>query len=362
MPSFKGQLTHAADRRRRRLRRQGDRRQPDRLTLSRRDFPRDVAVVATDLDRTLDLARTACCGRARWRRSRGARRPGLDVIVVTGRMVQSVRRFLEPARARRAGRLLPGRRRRRPGRASGSATSRSRSTLAREAIEAVEAAGFQLNVLRRRRAVRRRGDAGGARATPASSTSRSTRSATCSLARREPPTKLVASATRRRSTSSRRELKRALRRPALHLEVAAVLPRVRAPGVTKGAGLEFLAERLGFTRRADGRVRRRRERRRAARLGRLRRRGRERARRACKAVADWVCPPAQEEGVASVLEALLDSSGVIDLRAARTDPDGFRRRARAQGRGRGRSTSCSPPTRAGASCSRRSTSCARARS
>ena len=69
-----------------------------------------------------------------------------------------------------------------------------------------------------------------------------------------------------------------LRRPPLHLQVAAVLPRVREPEVTKALGLDFLAERLGFSRERDGRVRRRRERRRAARLGRLRRRRRERRR------------------------------------------------------------------------------------
>ena len=47
-----------------------------------------------------------------------------------------------------------------------------------------------------------------------------------------------------------------------------------AEGVSKASGLAFLAERLGFSPRADARLRRRRERRRAARVGRLRRRGR----------------------------------------------------------------------------------------
>ena len=49
------------------------------------------------------------------------------------------------------------------------------------------------------------------------------------------------------------------------------------PDVSKGAGLQFVADRIGFDAGADGRVRRRRERPRAARLGRLRRRRRERA-------------------------------------------------------------------------------------
>jgi hypothetical protein len=79
-----------------------------------------------------------------------------------------------------------------------------------------------------------------------------------------------------------------------------------APGVTKAAGLDFLAERMGFTREqtiafGDGEndvelvawagygvaV--------------------ENAHERVKAVARWVCPPAAEEGVAQVLEALLDS-------------------------------------------------------
>ena len=68
----------------------------------------------------------------------------------------------------------------------------------------------------------------------------------------------VARASRRRSSSSDRRPDvldvldahaGAFRRPALHLEVAAVLPRVRvAASVTKAAGLDFLAEHLGFAR------------------------------------------------------------------------------------------------------------------
>jgi hypothetical protein len=81
-----------------------------------------------------------------------------------------------------------------------------------------------------------------------------------------------------------------------------------AEGVSKGSGLDFLAERLGFSKgrticfgdgendldlmewggfgvavaNADERL---------------------------KALAGWVCPPVAEEGVAQVLEALLDSRG-----------------------------------------------------
>jgi hydroxymethylpyrimidine pyrophosphatase-like HAD family hydrolase len=77
-------------------------------------------------------------------------------------------------------------------------------------------------------------------------------------------------------------------------------------GVTKGAGMDFLAEHLGFTKHdaiafGDGEndielvewpdfgiaV--------------------ENAHERVKAIARWVCPPAEDEGVAQVLEALLDS-------------------------------------------------------
>ena len=81
-----------------------------------------------------------------------------------------------------------------------------------------------------------------------------------------------------------------------------------ALGITKGSGLDFLAERMGFTPEqtisfGDGEndvelvswagygiaV--------------------ENAHARVKAVADWVCPSAEHEGVAGVLEALLDSRG-----------------------------------------------------
>ena len=79
-----------------------------------------------------------------------------------------------------------------------------------------------------------------------------------------------------------------------------------AAGVTKGSGLDFLSARMGFAKErtvafGDGEndielvewpsygvaV--------------------ENAHARVKAVAQWICPPASEEGVAQVLEALLDS-------------------------------------------------------
>jgi Cof subfamily protein (haloacid dehalogenase superfamily) len=79
-----------------------------------------------------------------------------------------------------------------------------------------------------------------------------------------------------------------------------------ALGITKGSGLDFLAARMGFTKKdtiafGDGEndvelvawagygvaV--------------------ENAHARVKAVASWICPPAADEGVATVLDALLDS-------------------------------------------------------
>ena len=79
-----------------------------------------------------------------------------------------------------------------------------------------------------------------------------------------------------------------------------------APGVTKGAGLDFLSEHLGFTREetvafGDGEN--------DVELVEWAGYGVAvgNANPRIKDAADWVCPPAADEGVAQVLEALLDS-------------------------------------------------------
>src|SRR5205823_3136118 len=84
-----------ADRQRRRLRREDDGRKRLGLILPP-DFPRDLDVVATDFDRTLVWEDGTLRPRT-VQALRAARDAGLHVIVVTGRMVKSVRRFLEPA-------------------------------------------------------------------------------------------------------------------------------------------------------------------------------------------------------------------------------------------------------------------------
>jgi Cof subfamily protein (haloacid dehalogenase superfamily) len=78
-----------------------------------------------------------------------------------------------------------------------------------------------------------------------------------------------------------------------------------APGVTKGAGLDFLAEHMGFTRAetiafGDGEN--------DVELVEWAGYGIavENAHDRVKAVADWVAPSAQDEGVAQVIDALLD--------------------------------------------------------
>jgi Cof subfamily protein (haloacid dehalogenase superfamily) len=77
-------------------------------------------------------------------------------------------------------------------------------------------------------------------------------------------------------------------------------------GVTKGAGLDFLAERLGFTKAqtiAFGDGENDVELVEWAGFGVAVANAHDRVR----AVADWICPAAADEGVAQVLEAFLDS-------------------------------------------------------
>ena len=79
-----------------------------------------------------------------------------------------------------------------------------------------------------------------------------------------------------------------------------------AAGVTKGAGLDFLSAHMGFTPEqtiAFGDGENDVELVEWASFGIAV----ENAHTRVKAVADWICPSAEEEGVAQVIEALLDS-------------------------------------------------------
>jgi Cof subfamily protein (haloacid dehalogenase superfamily) len=121
-----------------------------------------------------------------------------------------------------------------------------------------------------------------------------------------PPTKLVAVGDPTALDGVETRMKTAFRE---RLYISKSLPyflEFAQAGVTKGAGLDFLAEHMGFTQErtvafGDGEndvelvgwpaygvaV--------------------ENAHDRVKAVASWICPPASEEGVAQVIEALLDS-------------------------------------------------------
>ena len=103
---------HEADRGRGRLRRDLDRRH--RAVELPAAFPAHVAAFAFDLDRTL-IAEDGVLRRAHPGSARADEGNPAHVVVVTGRMFRAVRPYLEQARARRSRRLLPGRRRRRPG-------------------------------------------------------------------------------------------------------------------------------------------------------------------------------------------------------------------------------------------------------
>jgi Cof subfamily protein (haloacid dehalogenase superfamily) len=233
-----------------------------------------------------------------------ARDAGLHVIVVTGRMAQSVRRFLEPAH-------LPD-----PFICyQGAVVADADGTwlrhvpipldLAREAIAAVEDEGYgpnvyvddELYVANETQAARDYAEfqhlviheVGDVRAWL-----------------REPPTKLVCVGEPRALDELERRMKE---RFDGRMYISKSLPyflEFAAPGVTKAAGLDFLAGRMGFTPEetiAFGDGENDVELVAWAGYGIAVANAHERV----KAVADWVCPSAEEEGVAQVLEALLDS-------------------------------------------------------
>ena len=226
------------------------------------------------------------------------------MIVVTGRMVQSLRRVLEPAGLREPVICYQG---------AVVADVDGRwllhvpieLELAREAIAAVEEEGYDPNVYV--------GDElYVSRVTPHAERYSSFQHIPLHpvgdlrtwLA--EPPTKLVCVG----DPDALDELGARMReRFAGRLWVTKSLPyflELATVGVSKGSGLDFLAERLGFSRErtvtfGDGendvelvewggyRV------------------AVENACERVKAVADWICPPASEEGVAQVIEAVLEA-------------------------------------------------------
>jgi Cof subfamily protein (haloacid dehalogenase superfamily) len=226
------------------------------------------------------------------------------VIVVTGRMVQSLRRVLDPAGLRDPvicyqGAAVVG--------ADGEWLLHVpiELELARKAIAAVEAEGYDPNVYV--------GDElYVSRVTPGSEAYAGFQQISIHAVGDvkawlpDPPTKIVCVGDPD-ALDGLGERMRA--RFADRLWVTKSLPKFlefATLGVSKGSGLEFLAGRLGFARErtiafGDGEN--------DVELVEWAGYGIavENAHERVKEVADWICPPAAEEGVAQVLEALLDS-------------------------------------------------------
>ena len=279
-----------ADRGRRRLRRPGH----ARLILPA-GFPRDVEAFACDLDRTLigkdaelrPRTRARDRGRARGRDPRD-RRHRADVPV--GAAVRRGRRDRGP------GRLLPGRGRRRAGqRADGSGTSRSRSSSRARRSPRSQAEGYPLNCyVGDELYVAEHTAASEAYASFQHLEVHAVGDLLAWLS--EPPTKLVA-------VGDPVELDGLEARLRAHfggrMYISKSLPyflEFASPEVTKGSGLAFVAEHLGFTRGA------RRSRSATARTtsscssGRATAVAVENAHERVLAVADFVCPPVRRGG------------------------------------------------------------------
>ena len=139
----------------------------------------------------------------------------------------------------------------------------------------------------------------------------------------EPPTKLVVVGEPGRAGRARARLRAAsasasTSRSRCRTSSSSRHPRSRRDGLR----LRRRAPRLPLD--ATVGVRRRRERRRAARVGRLRA-SRSRTRTsACSAVADFVCPPRGGGRRRAGDRGLPRLTRMIDIRAARSDPDAFR--------------------------------------
>ena len=236
---------------------------------------------------------------------RAARAAGIHVVIATGRMFRSARPYAEAAGIDAPLVCYQGAAVVDPGTGEWLLHEPIPLELAREAIAAVEAEGFALNCYVDDELY------------VAAITEHARSYADFqSIPMHEvgdllgwierPPTKLVVvddpDAPRRAQASARG----AVRRPSLHRQVAAVLPRAGEPARSRReAGSRFVAEHVGFTAAqtvafGDGEND----------LELLEWAGFgvavENANDGLKARADWVCPSAEEEGVAQVIEALLD--------------------------------------------------------
>jgi len=228
---------------------------------------------------------------------------GLHVIVVTGRMYKSVHRFLAPAGLADPIICYQGAAVVDPVTGEWLRHEPIELSLARETIAAVENEGYGPNVyvadeLYVAKVTQRARDYAGFQHLEIHEVG--------SLLDwlRDPPTKLVCVGDPEALDALEVRMKE---RFDGRLYISKSLPyflEFAAPGVTKGAGLEFLAERMGFSREhtiafGDGEND----------VELLEWAGYgvavENAHARVKAVADWVCPSAEDEGVAAVLEEML---------------------------------------------------------
>jgi Cof subfamily protein (haloacid dehalogenase superfamily) len=262
-----------------------------------------VQVVATDLDHTLIWREGALRPRT-LAALEHARDAGLHVIVVTGRMVQSLERVVpltllrEPVICYQGAVVVD---------ADGTWLRHVplEVDLAKEAIAAVEAEGYIPNVyIDDELYVSQETSAAEAYAAFQRLVVHTVGDMQSWLERR--PTKVVCVGDPDALDELEVELKE---RFAGRLSISKSLPyflELTALGITKGAGMDFLSERMGFTPArtvAIGDGENDVELVAWAGYGVAVANAHERV----KAVADWICPPAAEEGVALVLEALLDS-------------------------------------------------------
>ena len=266
------------------------------------EFPRNVAALACDLDRTL-IAEDAVLRPRTKAAIASARAAGIRVILVTGRMFQSVRRYAVEAEIDDPVICYQGAVVAEPTTGRFLRHEPIPLELAREAVRAVVASGHHLNCYVD-------DELFVAEVTPEARAYADFQHlkihAVGDLLEwlAQPPTKLVSVG----DPAALDELEVQLKlRFDGRLYISKSLPyflELASPDVTKGAGLAFLAEHLGFA--ADGTV--------AFGDGENDVELLEWAGYAVAvanahdrvlAVADWVCPSAGEEGVAQVIEALL---------------------------------------------------------
>ena len=263
-----------------------------------------MEVFACDLDRTL-LSESLVLEERTLAAVAAAREAGIRVVVVTGRMFQSVRPYVQAAGIEDPVVCYQGAVVAEPGSGRFLRHVPIPLELARETIAAVEGEGFELNCYV--------GDElYVAELTPAAERYARFQSLEIHVVGdllgwlEAPPTKLVAVDDPERLEGLEARMKE---RFDGRLFISKSLPyflEFASPEVTKGSGLAFLAEHLGFTRErtvafGDGEND----------VELLDAAGYaiavENADEALKGRADWICPAVADEGVALVLEAYLDS-------------------------------------------------------